>query len=134
MVYTYNTLTHVAAAIRCLNPCCNGWCTHTLKFSPPQKHHSLNPCCNGWCTHTRPHRNQHRNRPRLNPCCNGWCTHTVKKIVTKKPVAAVLILVVMDGVHILYFYFLTGSWYTSLNPCCNGWCTHTNYKRANGLA
>ncbi len=36
----------------------------------------------------------------LNPCCNGWCTHTLSGD-TETEKKAVLILVVMDGVHIL---------------------------------
>ncbi len=38
----------------------------------------------------------------LNPCCNGWCTHTGRRYVQRVKAYLVLILVVMDGVHILY--------------------------------
>ncbi len=48
-------LLHLSMCLNCfrLNPCCNGWCTHThkLNFMSKQKE-GLNPCCNGWCTHT----------------------------------------------------------------------------------
>ncbi len=39
----------------------------------------------------------------LNPCCNGWCTHTLINSGFNDGTVGVLILVVMDGVHILHF-------------------------------
>ncbi len=60
----------------------------------------------------------------LNPCCNGWCTHTILNKETNLP-KTVLILVVMDGVHILDVHTMYHLSTPSLNPCCNGWCTHT---------
>ncbi len=37
----------------------------------------------------------------LNPCCNGWCTHTTTTLADGITMF-VLILVVMDGVHIIW--------------------------------
>ncbi len=39
--------------------------------------------------------------------------------------SAVLILVVMDGVHIQQLPAGCRPNQCRLNPCCNGWCTHT---------
>ncbi len=103
MVYTYKAVALIEEGYKRLNPCCNGWCTHTQKLQFFDTNTGtvlilvvmdgvhiqnnifvnilltgLNPCCNGWCTHTTQCKYKVINKS-LNPCCNGWCTHTQEK-------------------------------------------------------
>ena len=55
----------------------------------------LNPCCNGRCTRTIKPDSEGNVVASLNPCCNGRCTRTTIKGMITSPLK-VLILVVME--------------------------------------